>query len=241
MTWPPTRSCGGPSSARAPAGPSTSCTGWASWREVRRRSAGAKRPTATSRCCAPTTGSGTASTRSTSTRPGTRCSTWRSAPGWPAPAGPIRDRAPTLPALRSTPDLAAAYEPLLTSRAYDFGLRPPARKRGLLAGMGMTEKQGGSDVRTNTTTATPGPDGTWLLRGHKWFTSAPMCDLFLVLAQAPGGLSCFLVPRVLPDGTRNPFRIQRLKDKLGNRSNASAEVEFDATHGWLVGDEGAGV
>ncbi len=146
-----------------------------------------------------------------------------------------------VPALRSTPDLAAAYEPLLTSRAYDFGLRPPARKRGLLAGMGMTEKQGGSDVRTNTTTATPGPDGTWLLRGHKWFTSAPMCDLFLVLAQAPGGLSCFLVPRVLPDGTRNPFRIQRLKDKLGNRSNASAEPEFDGTVGWLVGPEGRGV
>ncbi|OLB73482.1 MAG: DNA alkylation response protein [Actinobacteria bacterium 13_2_20CM_2_71_6] len=146
-----------------------------------------------------------------------------------------------VPALRTTPDLAKVYEPLLTSRAYDVGLRVPAGKRGLLAGMGMTEKQGGSDVRTNSTTATASPDGTWRLRGHKWFTSAPMSDLFLVLAQAPGGLSCFLVPRVLPDGTRNPFRIQRLKDKLGNRSNASAEPEFDDTVGWLVGAEGRGV
>jgi len=146
-----------------------------------------------------------------------------------------------VPALRAAPDLAARYEPLLTSRAYDFGLRAPATKRGLLAGMGMTEKQGGSDVRANTTTATAGGDGTWLLRGHKWFTSAPMSDVFLVLAQAPAGLSCFLVPRVLPDGTRNVFRIQRLKDKLGNRSNASAEPEFDGTVGWLVGPEGRGV
>ncbi|OLE29041.1 MAG: DNA alkylation response protein [Actinobacteria bacterium 13_1_20CM_3_71_11] len=146
-----------------------------------------------------------------------------------------------VPALRTTPDLAKLYEPLLTSRVYDYGLRPPAGKRGLLAGMGMTEKQGGSDVRTNTTVAIPEPDGTWRLRGHKWFTSAPMSDLFLVLAQAPGGLSCFLVPRVLPDGSRNTFRIQRLKDKLGNRSNASAEPEFDGTVGWLVGPEGRGV
>jgi putative acyl-CoA dehydrogenase len=146
-----------------------------------------------------------------------------------------------VPVLRAAPDLAAVYEPLLTSREYDAGLRPPATKRGLLAGMGMTEKQGGSDVRANTTTATPAADGTWTLRGHKWFTSAPMSDLFLVLAQAPGGLSCFLVPRVLPDGSRNPFRIQRLKDKLGNRSNASAEPEFDGTVGWLVGPEGRGV
>jgi len=147
-----------------------------------------------------------------------------------------------VPALRARPDLAAVYEPLLTSRVYDPGLRVPTTKRGLLAGMGMTEKQGGSDVRTNTTTATPtGEDGVHALRGHKWFTSAPMCDLFLVLAQAPGGLSCFLVPRVLPDGTRNPFRVQRLKDKLGNRSNASSEPEFDGTLGWLVGPEGRGV
>ncbi|MFK4149968.1 acyl-CoA dehydrogenase family protein [Streptomyces sp. NPDC004065] len=147
-----------------------------------------------------------------------------------------------VPALRAQPELAAVYEPLLTSRVYEPGLRTPAEKRGLLAGMGMTEKQGGSDVRTNTTAATPTAEpGVYTLRGHKWFTSAPMCDVFLVLAQAPGGLSCFLVPRVLPDGTRNTFRIQRLKDKLGNRSNASSEPEFDGTVAWLVGPEGRGV
>jgi putative acyl-CoA dehydrogenase len=154
---------------------------------------------------------------------------------------PITMTYAVLPALRNAPELAAQYEPLLVSRVYDPGLRPPLTKRGLLAGMGMTEKQGGSDVRANTTTATPAGDATYRLRGHKWFTSAPMCDLFLVLAQAPGGLSCFLVPRVLPDGSRNPFRIQRLKDKLGNRSNASSEPEFDDTIAWLVGDEGRGV
>ncbi|MCI3275196.1 acyl-CoA dehydrogenase family protein [Streptomyces cylindrosporus] len=152
-----------------------------------------------------------------------------------------------VPALRAQPDLAKVYEPLLTSREYDPGLRVPAEKRGLLAGMGMTEKQGGSDVRTNTTTAWPTSEpGVYQLRGHKWFTSAPMCDVFLVLAQAAphrdkGGLSCFLVPRILPDGTRNTFRIQRLKDKLGNRSNASSEPEFDGTVAWLVGPEGRGV
>jgi putative acyl-CoA dehydrogenase len=154
---------------------------------------------------------------------------------------PISMTCAVIPALRLQPDLAASYEPLLTSRVYDPGLRTPTSKLGLLAGMGMTEKQGGSDVRANTTTATPAGDGTFLLRGHKWFTSAPMCDLFLVLAQAPQGLSCFLVPRVLPDGTRNTFRIQRLKDKLGNRSNASSEPEFDDTVAWLVGEEGRGV
>lgn len=147
-----------------------------------------------------------------------------------------------VPALRGTPELAKVYEPLLTGREYEPALRTPTRKRGLLAGMGMTEKQGGSDVRTNTTTATPTAEpGVYTLRGHKWFTSAPMCDVFLVLAQAPEGLSCFLVPRVLPDGTRNTFRIQRLKDKLGNRSNASSEPEFDGTVAWLVGAEGRGV
>ncbi len=146
-----------------------------------------------------------------------------------------------VPALRTTPELAAQYESLLTSCEYDFGLRPPLSKAGLLAGMSMTEKQGGSDVRANTTRAAPAGDGTYRITGHKWFTSAPMCDLFLTLAQAPGGLSCFLVPRVLPDGTRNAFRLQRLKDKLGNRSNASSEVEYDDTLGWLVGEEGRGV
>ncbi|MGW6404005.1 acyl-CoA dehydrogenase family protein [Streptomyces sp. NPDC055134] len=146
-----------------------------------------------------------------------------------------------VPALRHAPDLAKIYEPLLTSRVYEPGLHTPGEKRGLLAGMGMTEKQGGTDVRANTTSATEQADETWRLRGHKWFTSAPMNDLFLVLAQAPGGLSCFLVPRILPDGSRNTFRIQRLKDKLGNRSNASGEPEFDDTVAWLVGAEGKGV
>ncbi|WP_280217708.1 acyl-CoA dehydrogenase family protein [Nocardia neocaledoniensis] len=146
-----------------------------------------------------------------------------------------------VPALRANPELAARYEPLLTSAVYDPELRVPATKLGLTAGMSMTEKQGGSDVRANTTTAVPQPDGSYRITGHKWFTSAPMSDFFLVLAQAPGGLSCFFVPRVLPDGTRNPFRLQRLKDKLGNHSNASSEVEYDDTVGWLVGDEGRGV
>ncbi len=154
---------------------------------------------------------------------------------------PISMTYAVVPALRTAPDLAAAYEPGLTSTTYDPGLRAPGQKTGLLAGMAMTEKQGGSDVRANTTRATAAADGTYRLTGHKWFCSAPMCDLFLVLAQAPGGLTCFLVPRVLPDGARNPFALQRLKDKLGNRSNASSEVEFDGTTGWLVGEEGRGV
>ncbi|HXB48640.1 MAG TPA: acyl-CoA dehydrogenase family protein [Streptosporangiaceae bacterium] len=146
-----------------------------------------------------------------------------------------------VPALRHSPDLAARYEPLLTSASYDPGLRPPEGKAGLLAGMAMTEKQGGSDVRANTTTAVPAGDGSYLLTGHKWFCSAPMCDLFLVLAQAPEGLTCFLLPRVLPDGSRNAMYIQRLKDKLGNCSNASAEVEYDAAVAWPVGEPGRGV
>ncbi|MFJ9657003.1 acyl-CoA dehydrogenase family protein [Streptomyces griseoflavus] len=147
-----------------------------------------------------------------------------------------------VPALRADPALAARWEPRLTSTVYDRALRPPGQKPGALFGMGMTEKQGGSDVRANTTAARPlAEDGAYELTGHKWFCSAPMSDGFLVLAQAPGGLTCFLVPRVLEDGTRNVFLIQRLKDKLGNRSNASAEVEFDGTWARRVGDEGAGV
>ncbi|MFF1729964.1 acyl-CoA dehydrogenase family protein [Streptomyces sp. NPDC058247] len=147
-----------------------------------------------------------------------------------------------VPALRTDPALAAEWEPRLTSTVYDAGLRPAAQKAGVVFGMGMTEKQGGSDVRANTTRATPlAEDGTYELTGHKWFCSAPMSDGFLVLAQAPEGLTCFLLPRVLQDGTRNPFAIQRLKDKLGNRSNASAEVEFDGTWARRVGDEGRGV
>jgi putative acyl-CoA dehydrogenase len=154
---------------------------------------------------------------------------------------PISMTYAVVPALRAETDLAAQYEPLLTNREYDFGLRVPSGKRGLIAGMSMTEKQGGSDVRTNTTQAVPAGDGSYRLTGHKWFTSAPMSDLFLTLGQARGGLSCFLVPRVLPDGTRNAFFLQRLKDKLGNRSNASSEVEYDGAVGWLVGEEGRGV
>ncbi|MET7602034.1 acyl-CoA dehydrogenase family protein [Streptomyces avermitilis] len=152
-----------------------------------------------------------------------------------------------VPALRTDPALAAEWEPRLTSMVYDQGLRPAAQKAGALFGMGMTEKQGGSDVRANTTAARPlAEDGTYELTGHKWFCSAPMSDGFLVLAQAAsatdrGGLTCFLVPRVLEDGTRNVFRVQRLKDKLGNRSNASSEVEFDGTWARRVGDEGRGV
>src|SRR5687768_8412519 len=146
-----------------------------------------------------------------------------------------------VPALRSTPELAARFEPGLTSTVYDFGLAEPTGKRGLIAGMGMTEKQGGSDVRANTTRAVLQRDGSYRLTGHKWFTSAPMSDLFLVLAQLEEGVSCFAVPRVLPDGSRNVFHVQRLKDKLGDRSNASSEVEFDGTAGWLVGEPGRGV
>ncbi|MFE9353264.1 acyl-CoA dehydrogenase family protein [Streptomyces olivaceoviridis] len=147
-----------------------------------------------------------------------------------------------VPALRADAELAAEWEPRLTSTVYDRELRPAGQKPGALFGMGMTEKQGGSDVRANTTAARPlTEDGTYVLTGHKWFCSAPMSDAFLVLAQAPGGLTCLLVPRVLPDGTRNVFRIQRLKDKLGNRSNASAEVEFDGTWARRVGEEGRGV
>ncbi|MYS06433.1 DNA alkylation response protein [Streptomyces sp. SID6041] len=155
---------------------------------------------------------------------------------------PISMTYAAVPALRAQPDLAEVYEPLLTSSSYDFGLRVPAEKRGIIAGMSMTEKQGGSDVRANTTRAVPTDEaGLYALTGHKWFTSAPMSDVFLTLAQAPGGLSCFLVPRVLPDGSRNAIRLQRLKDKLGNRSNASSEIEYEGALGRLVGEEGRGV
>ncbi|MGC9671007.1 isovaleryl-CoA dehydrogenase [Planosporangium sp. 12N6] len=164
--------------------------------------------------------------------------TWRTDAGHGCP---ISMTYAAVPALRHSPELAAAYEPLLTAGEYDFGLRAPLTKRGLLAGMSMTEKQGGSDVRANTTTAKPQADGSYRLVGHKWFTSAPMCDVFLTLAQAPGGLTCFLVPRVLPDGTLNPLRLMRLKDKLGNRSNASSEIEYEDAVAWRVGDEGRGV
>jgi putative acyl-CoA dehydrogenase len=147
-----------------------------------------------------------------------------------------------VPALRTDPALAEVWEPRLTSMIYDRELRPAHQKAGALFGMGMTEKQGGSDVRAGTTRATAlAEDGAYELTGHKWFCSAPMSDGFLVLARAPEGVTCFLVPRVLDDGTRNPFLLQRLKDKLGNRSNASSEVEFDGTWAQRVGEEGRGV
>ncbi len=154
---------------------------------------------------------------------------------------PISMTYSVIPALRHAPALAARFEPLLASPSYDPGLRAPETKQGLLAGMAMTEKQGGSDVRANTTRAVPADDGSFLLTGHKWFCSAPMCDLFLVLAQTDAGLTCFLLPRVLPDGSKNRMHIQRLKDKLGNRSNASCEVEYDQAVAWPVGEPGRGV
>jgi putative acyl-CoA dehydrogenase len=151
-----------------------------------------------------------------------------------------------VPALRAEEALAKEWTPLLASTSYDPGLRPAGSKRGALAGMGMTEKQGGSDVRANVTRAVPGSvEGEYTLHGHKWFTSAPMNDVFLVLAQTgPGSeqaVTCFLVPRVLPDGTRNRLDVVRLKEKLGNRSNASSELEFDGTIAYRLGDEGRGV
>jgi putative acyl-CoA dehydrogenase len=146
-----------------------------------------------------------------------------------------------VPALRATPALAAVWEPRLTSSSYDPQLG--AGKRSALCGMAMTEKQGGSDVRANTTTARAlaGADGEYELTGHKWFCSAPMCDLFLVLAQTDAGVTCFALPRILPDGTRNAFHIQRLKDKLGNRSNASSEIELHGAWAQIVGEPGRGV
>jgi putative acyl-CoA dehydrogenase len=154
---------------------------------------------------------------------------------------PISMTYAVVPALRHNPELAQAYEPLLTSRAYDPELTVPATKAGITAGMSMTEKQGGSDVRAGTTAAVRNADGSYSITGHKWFTSAAMSDVFLVLAQAPDGLSCFLLPRILPDGTQNRMFLQRLKNKLGNHANASSEVEYDGAVAWLVGQEGRGV
>ncbi|MGK2874788.1 MAG: acyl-CoA dehydrogenase family protein [Nocardioides sp.] len=169
--------------------------------------------------------------------------------GWsqaePGHLCPITMTYAAVPALAANPALARTWTPALASTTYDPGVRPLTQKAGALIGMGMTEKQGGSDVRANQTTATPvGSDELgqmYALHGHKWFTSAPMNDAFLVLAQAEGAITCFLVPRVLPDGSRNRFDVLRLKDKLGNRSNASCEIEFHGTLGWRIGDEGRGV
>jgi len=158
---------------------------------------------------------------------------------------PISMTFAAVPALQRQPDVAAEWVPRLTSDRYDPRFLPATAKTGALCGMAMTERQGGSDVRANTTTAQPvgrrGPGAEYLITGHKWFCSAPMCDLFLVLAQTEGGLSCFALPRWLPDGRRNALRIDRLKDKLGNRSNASSEVGFDGAWARMVGEEGRGV
>ena len=159
---------------------------------------------------------------------------------------PISMTYAAIPALRADAEIAAEWAPPLAARAYDPVLRPVADKPGAIAGMAMTEKQGGSDVRANTTVAVPDGAGGWLLTGHKWFCSAPMSDVFLMLAQVAGGsdgggLTCFVVPKVLPDGTRNRIRIQRLKDKLGNRSNASSEIELDGAAARALGPLGRGV
>ncbi len=160
-------------------------------------------------------------------------------------ACPITMTFAVVPALRAQPELAAEWEPLITATTYDPRSIPAAEKGSALSGMAMTEKQGGSDVRANTTVATPlhggGAGGEYEIVGHKWFCSAPMCDIFLVLAQTDDGLSCFLLPRILPDGSRNAFHIQRLKDKLGNHSNASSEIELHGAWAQMVGDPGRGV
>ena len=144
-------------------------------------------------------------------------------------------------ALAHAPDLANRWLPLVRTRKYDSSQKPAGEKAGVTLGRGMTEKQGGSDVGAATTRAEDARDGTWRITGHKWFLSAPMSDGFLVLAQTVQGLSCFLLPRVLPDGQHNGIRLMRLKDKLGNRSNATAEVEFQEAAGWPVGEAGKGI
>jgi putative acyl-CoA dehydrogenase len=158
---------------------------------------------------------------------------------------PITMTFAVVPALRAQPELAAEWEPLLTATNYDPRSIPAGEKGSAIAGMAMTEKQGGSDVRANTTVARAlnggGAGAEYELSGHKWFCSAPMSDMFLVLAQADEGLSCFLLPRILPDGSRNAFHIQRLKDKLGNRSNASSEIELHGAWARMVGEPGRGV
>jgi len=151
----------------------------------------------------------------------------------------------SVPTLRLTPAVADRWLDKVLARGYDPRNVPHTEKSAVTIGMGMTEKQGGSDVRANTTTARPlgaaGPGEAYELVGHKWFTSAPMCDAFLVLGQAPGGLSCFLVPRWREDGSKNPIQVQRLKNKMGNVANASSEIELRGALGWMVGPEGRGV
>jgi putative acyl-CoA dehydrogenase len=147
----------------------------------------------------------------------------------------------SVPTLRQAPEIAASWLPKVYGRSYDRRFRPVREKSSALIGMGMTQNQGGSDLRTNVTRAEPAGDGTFRLHGHKWFMSAPMCDAFLVLAQSPKGQSCFLMPRWTSDGERNAVHILRLKDKLGNKSNASSEVEFDGAYARLIGEEGRGI
>jgi putative acyl-CoA dehydrogenase len=160
---------------------------------------------------------------------------------------PITMTFAAVPALQTTPQIAEEWIPRLTATGYDGALKPSEQKPGAICGMAMTEKQGGSDVRANTTHATPlngtgGEGEEYLLVGHKWFCSAPMSDVFLVLAQTDEGLSCFVVPRFLPDGTKNAgFQLQRLKDKLGNKSNASSEIELKNAWGRMLGQPGRGV
>jgi len=153
---------------------------------------------------------------------------------------PITMTRASVAALASQPDLLEKTMPVIATRSYDPSFAPWWTKRGMTLGMGMTEKQGGTDVRANMTRATRTPDG-YRITGHKWFMSAPMCDAFLVLAQAEEGLTCFFMPRFAPDGSVNAIQFQRLKDKLGNRSNASSEVEFMGAHGLRVGEEGKGI
>jgi putative acyl-CoA dehydrogenase len=147
----------------------------------------------------------------------------------------------SLAPLKHAPELLATWAPRVLSRTYDRNFRRATEKRSVTIGMGMTEKQGGTDVRANLTRADPSDDGSYLITGHKWFFSAPMSDAFLVLAQAPEGLTCFLMPRILADGSVNAIRLERLKDKLGNRSNASSEVEFHGATAWRIGNEGRGI
>ena len=154
---------------------------------------------------------------------------------------PLTMTSASLAALMASPEIYKEWSPVILSRKYDFSQKPAFAKQGITLGMGMTEKQGGTDVRANTTRATRNEDGTYSITGHKWFMSAPMSDAFMALAQTEDGLSCFLLPRLTPEGSGNGFFFQRLKDKLGNKSNASSEVEFDGAVGHLIGNPGEGI
>ncbi|NKE74845.1 MULTISPECIES: acyl-CoA dehydrogenase family protein [Brucella/Ochrobactrum group] len=154
---------------------------------------------------------------------------------------PLTMTSASLAALMASSEIYREWSPIILSRKYDFSQKPAFAKQGITLGMGMTEKQGGTDVRANTTRATRNEDDTYSITGHKWFMSAPMSDAFMALAQTEDGLSCFLLPRLTPEGSGNGFFFQRLKDKLGNKSNASSEVEFDGAVGHLIGNPGEGI